>query len=507
MKKIMIFILAAIIGFSSVMTPFYSKAAMASDIALDAEVSELFYTIMINAMVAAGFMEADEMEYDDAMSCFESFCDAVVPVGTRTDSAGYAVDSSGNRLILLQNSAGAAIDLSNIITDGTSALKPAKEQWEKFKVIQGGSGGSNNNPLGNGNIDSAVLGAPIFEAARAWLLSNQNSLPVQQQVPGERFFSGVVGERPLNGIYTMISKVAEPSNKVRKYVYEIGDYTIGADEYLFYAWDSDRQNYYFYSFHTSDEGCYYVNDIPVTRTAYFLDGTTKVTKSKFPSGFANKGSNNQFFSFVFNFNVPEFATREDGIKYARYIFYGETLPDGVKVLNCPFNMPGLISLVPSMFDVIAGRRVGIQDLLKLKPALKYSLDRLPDFDVDPAVNNENYKNTVRDTVEKTVPATDPAQDPIIAPVPDADIKKYTYDLSTVFPFCVPFDLVALLKTLCADAKTPKFEVPIAFPAIDYEYTFVIDLSFLDSAAQVFRACITISFILALISITPKMIKW
>lgn len=31
----------------------------------------------------------------------------------------------------------------------------------------------------------------------------------------------------------MISKAAEPSNKVRKYVYEIGDYTIGADEYLF----------------------------------------------------------------------------------------------------------------------------------------------------------------------------------------------------------------------------------------------------------------------------------
>ena len=501
------FLLAALIGFQSVMTPFYSKAAMASDIALEAEVSELFYTIMVNAMVAAGFMDADAMEYDDAMSCFESFCDSVVPVGTRTDSAGYAVDSSGNRLILLQNSAGAAIDLSNIITDGTSALKPAKEQWEKFKVIQGGSGGSNNNPLGNGNIDSAVLGAPIFEDARAWLLSNQNSLTVQQQVPGERFFSGVVGERPLNGIYTMISKAAEPSNKVRKYVYEIGDYTIGADEYLFYAWDSGRQNYYFYSFHTSDEGCYYVNDIPVTKTAYFLDGTTKVTKSNFPSGFANKGSNNQFYSFVFNFNVPEFATREDGIKYARYIFYGETLPDGVKVLNCPFNMPGLISLVPSMFDVIAGRRVGIQDLLKLKPALKYSLDRLPDFDIDPDLNNETYKNTVRDTVEKTVPATDPAQDPIIAPVPDADVKKYTYDLSAVFPFCIPFDLVALLKTLSATPVTPKFEIPLEIPAIDYKCTVVIDLSFLDSTAEILRTCVTVSFILSLMYLTPKMIKW
>ena len=72
---------------------------------------------------------------------------------------------------------------------------------------------------------------------------------------------------------------------------------------------------------------------------------------------------------------------------------------------------------------------------------------------------------------------------------------------------MPFDLVALLKTLSAPAQTPKFEIPIDFPAIDYQYTFVIDLSFLDSAAQVFRACITVSFILALISITPKMIKW
>ena len=142
------FLLAALIGFQSVMTPFYSKAAMASDIALEAEVSELFYTIMVNAMVAAGFMDADAMEYDDAMSCFESFCDAVVPVGTRTDSAGYAVDSSGNRLILLQNSAGAAIDLSNIITEGTSALKPSVEQWRDFRVVGGSSG--NNNPFGNG---------------------------------------------------------------------------------------------------------------------------------------------------------------------------------------------------------------------------------------------------------------------------------------------------------------------------------------------------------------------
>ena len=147
--------------------------------------------------------------------------------------------------------------------------------------------------------------------------------------------------------------------------------------------------------------------------------------------------------------------------------------------------------------------------MKLKPKLKSALDAIPALDTaaNPALNNEKVKDAVKTAVAEAVSVTDVGTDVIVAPVVDADIKKYTFDLSTVFPFCIPFDLVALLKTLSADAKTPKFEVPIAFPAIDYEYTFVIDLSFLDSAAQVFRACITVSFILALISVTPKMIKW
>ena len=496
MKKIMIYLLVAIIGFTSVMTPFYSKAAMASDIALDAEVSELFYTIMINAMVAAGFMEADDMEYDDAMSCFESFCDAVVPVGTRTDSAGYAVDSSGNRLILLQNSAGASIDLSNIITDGTSALKPAKEQWEKFKVIQGGSGGSNNNPLGNGNIDSAVLGAPIFEAARAWMLANQNNLPVKQQAPAKTA-SGFNGVIPDTCIVNDVFYYSNASNglykRERKFTFNNFNcclVRLGSGSSGFSLWYYDRG-----SKNLKGWGNYF----DCLKTFYYNNGVVESESSKDVCSVYEPIA-----------NIPMFETSEAALSWFNHYYFGVELPDGCHFINGEaLDFPGLISLVPSMFDVLAGQKASIEDLLNLKPKLKAALDAMPALDpaADPAINNDKVKDTVQDAVKKAVPATDPAQDPIIAPVPDADIKKYTYDLSTVFPFCVPFDLVALLKTLCADAKTPKFEVPIAFPAIDYGYTFVIDLSFLDSAAQVFRACITVSFILALISITPKMIKW
>ncbi len=501
MKKIMIFILAAIIGFSSVMTPFYSKAAMASDIALDAELSELFYTIMVNAMVAAGFMEADSMEYDDAMSCFESFCDAVVPVGTRTDSAGYAVDSSGNRLILLQNSAGASIDLSNIITDGTSALKPAKEQWEKFKVIQGGSGGSNNNPLGNGNIDSAVLGAPIFEAARAWLLSNQDNLPVKQQAPAKT--SGYYnGTKPQSVKVTYTQYNGESSGCIgMRYHFDYSSTTSAfmfiktADGTAYQPFIYQIENNMLQSTRVGCSGYYLYSD---GREQYRYNG---ILYSSFPVNSATD---------KLETDAPIFASQEAALMWMRHIYYGEPLTATNPYLNgCPLDLPGLIRLVPSMFDVLAGQKASIEDLLNLKPKLKAALDAMPALDpaADPATNNDKVKDTVQDAVKKAVPAADPAQDPIIAPVPDADIKKYTYDLSTVFPFCIPFDLVALLKTLCADAKTPVFEVPIAFPAIDYEYTFVIDLSFLDSAAQVIRACVTVSFILALISITPKMIKW
>lgn len=500
MKKIMMFLLAALIGFQSVMTPFYSKAAMASDIALEAEVSELFYTIMINAMVAAGFMEADEMEYDDAMSCFESFCDAVVPVGTRTDSAGYAVDSSGNRLILLQNSAGAAIDLSNIITEGTSALKPSVEQWRDFRVVGGSSG--NNNPFGNGrNALFGIFGATLFSGAMAWMDVNKDNLPVKQQAPMQT--SGYYnGTKPQSVKVTYTQYNGESSGCIgMRYHYGYSSTTSAfmfiktADGTAYQPYIYQIEGNYLQPIQAGCSGFYLYDD---GREVYRYNGINFRT---FPVNSATD---------KLETDAPIFASQEAALMWMRHIYYGEPLTAVNPYLNgCPLDLPGLIRLVPSMFDVLAGQKANIEDLLNLKPKLKAALDAMPALDpaADPATNNDKVKDTVQDAVKKAVPATDPAQDPIIAPVPDADIKKYTYDLSTVFPFCVPFDLVALLKTLCADAKTPKFEVPISFPAIDYQYTFVIDLSFLDSAAQVFRACITISFILALISITPKMIKW
>ena len=499
MKKIMIILLAAIIGFSSAMTPFYSKAAMASDIALDAEVSELFYTIMVNSMVAAGFMEADEMEYDDAMSCFESFCDAVVPVGTRTDSAGYAVDSSGNRLILLQNSAGASVDLSNIITNGLSALKPSIETWKNFQVV-GGSGG-NNNFDNKKSILYGVFGATLFSGAAAWMNANKDNLPVKQQAPMQTtgYYNGTKPQN-MKGSVTIYN--GETSGCIgMKYTFDMNSTTWA---YMLIK-NADGTGYKPYKYYIDSNT---LNTTYITCTGYYLydDGHLVYRYN----GIHFKDLELDSANYKIDINVPIFDNEEAALMWMRYIYYDEPLTVTNPYLNgCPLDLPGLIQLVPSMFDVLSGQKTSIEDLLKLKPKLKSALDAIPALDTaaNPALNNEKVKDAVKTAVAEAVSVTDVGTDVIVAPVVDADIKKYTFDLSTVFPFCIPFDLVALLKTLSADAKTPKFEVPIAFPAIDYEYTFVIDLSFLDSAAQVFRACITVSFILALISVTPKMIKW
>lgn len=87
-----------------------------------------------------------------------------------------------------------------------------------------------------------------------------------------------------------------------------------------------------------------------------------------------------------------------------------------------------------------------------------------------------------------------------------DNAPFLADLSSLFPFCVPFDLIRLFKVLQAAPQAPYWEIPLNVPSIGLEYTFVIDMSQFDSLAQIFRACETVGFICGLILITRKLIR-
>lgn len=87
-----------------------------------------------------------------------------------------------------------------------------------------------------------------------------------------------------------------------------------------------------------------------------------------------------------------------------------------------------------------------------------------------------------------------------------DNAPFLADLSSLFPFCVPFDLIRLFKVLQSAPQAPCWEIPLNVPSIGLEYTFVIDMSQFDTLAQIFRACETIGFICGLILITRKLIR-
>lgn len=83
-------------------------------------------------------------------------------------------------------------------------------------------------------------------------------------------------------------------------------------------------------------------------------------------------------------------------------------------------------------------------------------------------------------------------------------------LADVFPFCIPFDLIAFIRCLKADPEAPHFTFPIKYPkSFDSwgEYDLDIDLSSFDSIAELVRKFELLIFCIALVLITrDHMIK-
>ncbi len=113
------------------------------------------------------------------------------------------------------------------------------------------------------------------------------------------------------------------------------------------------------------------------------------------------------------------------------------------------------------------------------------------------------------------PELTPPVTPALTPLPEDDMKKYAVDLTKVFPFCIPFDLVHLFNVLNAEPVAPSFEIPIDLEfsdpftgrkMIDYHEKFELNMEDYDSAVKIFRAFQIIMFIIGLILITRNLIR-
>lgn len=143
------------------------------------------------------------------------------------------------------------------------------------------------------------------------------------------------------------------------------------------------------------------------------------------------------------------------------------------------------------------------------------------------------KDTEKDT-ESGVPGKDPSKNPMINPDTGRYIDPDTgYDIDPdtgklidpdtgelidpnipsiadkagnwkrLFPFCIPWDMMELVKTLKADKKAPRFTFKYTFEKINY--TWVVDVNMADywKYIKIFRWGITIFFIIGLFFLTAK----
>lgn len=143
------------------------------------------------------------------------------------------------------------------------------------------------------------------------------------------------------------------------------------------------------------------------------------------------------------------------------------------------------------------------------------------------------KDTEKDT-ESGVPGKDPSKNPMINPDTGRYIDPDTgYDIDPdtgklidpdtgeliepdipstagkagnwkrLFPFCIPWDMMELIKSMQADKKAPVFEFKYTFKAVNYTWVVKVDMADYWKYIKIFRWGMTIFFIIGLFFLTVK----
>lgn len=134
------------------------------------------------------------------------------------------------------------------------------------------------------------------------------------------------------------------------------------------------------------------------------------------------------------------------------------------------------------------------------------------------------KDTEKDTEKETESEkdTEPAPGPIPKPNPtedgsedDTETKKHIQDVITnaggssggnwkkLFPFCIPWDIMTLIKSMNAEKKAPHFKYEHTFKGINYTFSIDVDMSDYWKYIKIFRWGMTIFFIIGLFFLTVK----
>ena len=222
-------------------------------------------------------------------------------------------------------------------------------------------------------------------------------------------------------------------------------------------------------------------------------------------GFLNKCFKDEM---SYSFNLPVFESRDSAAAFLQ----GGDAADAAGMANLqPYDFPGLAASLLNVLAPVLNANLSPQQMLDVNAAVSEAVKALPQPEPgsSPQENAAVYEQAVTDAVSDAVPDPEPSPDPDREPSPSAQetAKKYRRDLTMVFPFCIPFDLIRFFKAMNAEPVAPCFHFPFVVEPLGIDMDVELDMAFLEPAMQVFRLGELGLFIIGLILVTGKVIKW
>lgn len=160
-------------------------------------------------------------------------------------------------------------------------------------------------------------------------------------------------------------------------------------------------------------------------------------------------------------------------------------------------LPALIPWVPTVVNPTETEKDSEKDSEK---------DTESDSKKNPMINPDTGRYIDPDTGYDIDPDTGKLIDPDTGELIEPDIPATAGKAGNwkrLFPFCIPWDMMELIKSLKADKKAPVFEFKYTFKAVNYTWVVRVDMSDYWKYIKIFRWGMTIFFIIGLFFLTVK----
>lgn len=160
-------------------------------------------------------------------------------------------------------------------------------------------------------------------------------------------------------------------------------------------------------------------------------------------------------------------------------------------------IPALIPWVPTVVNPTETEKDSEKDNKK---------DTESDSKKNPMINPDTGHYIDPDTGYDIDPDTGKLIDPDTGELIEPDIPSTAGKAGNwkrLFPFCIPWDMMELIKSMQADKKAPVFEFKYTFKTVNYTWVVKVDMADYWKYIKIFRWGMTIFFIIGLFFLTVK----